>query len=370
MKTRILLSPSQFTEQEQPVVRFGNLTATAFRYSTGVCGLRITNKRGSLVVLPYQGQQIWSAEFGDLGMKRRNITMQSMFSEPRPTRDFLATFGGFCQHLGATATGSPGPEDSHPLHGELPNAPYQEASLITGEDKKRPYLEITGKYNHQSFFGPNYLAEPTVRLYDAESFFLVSMQIKNLNQTPMELMYASHVNFRPADHAHLLYTAHCTPQHVRVRKEIPSHIQVDDGYKDLISILAKNPDIHNVLDPNLVFNPEVVFKIDYLADEEGWATSMQLHQDKSADYIRHRPDELPKGTRWISRTPDHDAIALVEPGTCEQDGYTAEKRKGNIVILGAGEQFASTFECGVLGPRKSKEMKAKIAKVLRDQKQA
>lgn len=370
MKTRIHLTPAQFSEQERLIVRYGNLSAAAFRFSTGVCGLRIKNKRGTLVMLPYQGQQVWSAEFGDLGMKRRNITMRSMFEEPRPTRDFLATFGGFIQHLGATATGSPGPGDSHPLHGELPNAPYQEAFLLTGEDKKGPYMEISGKYSHQSFFGPNYLAEPSVKLYDGDACFSVSMQITNSKKTDMELMYASHVNFNPVDHARLLYTARCTPEHVRVRKEIPSHIQVDEGYKDLIAILGKNPDIHHVLDPNLVFNPEVVFKIDYLADVDGWATSMQLHPDKSADYIRHRPDELPKGTRWISRTPDHDAIALVEPGTCEQDGYTAEKKKGNVLILGPGKQFSATFECGVLGPRKSKEMVAKIAKVLRDQESA
>ena len=364
MKTRINLIPAQFTEKERLLVQFGNLSASVFRYNSGVCGLRISNEKGELVVLPYQGQQIWSAEFGDTGMKRRNITMRSMFAEPRPTQEFLGTFGGFCQHLGATATGSPGPEDHHPLHGELPNAPYQRAAVITGEDEKGPFIAVTGHYRHQAFFGADYLAEPLVKLRAGEASFSISMQITNMKQSDMELMYASHVNFRPVDNGRLSYTARCTPEHVRVRREIPSHIQVDAGYKDLIAALENAPEKHHILSPDLICNPEVVFKIDYLADAEGWAYSMQTHPDGSADYIRHRPSQLPKGTRWISRTPDHDAIALVEPGTCEQDGYTAEKKKGNIVNLRPGEQFSATFECGVLEPGKASQMADKIDKIL------
>ena len=82
---------------------------------------------------------------------------------------------------------------------------------------------------------------------------------------------------------------------------------------------------------NLTFDPEVVFSIDYLGRRcDGWAHSMQVHPDGTADFIRHRPDQLDTGVRWICRTPDQDALGIVLPATAEPEGYTAEKAKGNI----------------------------------------
>jgi hypothetical protein len=79
------------------------MVASTFRYDSGVEALRIANKMGSLVLLPFQGQQIWSAEFGG-----RNLTMKSMFDEPRATTQYLENYGGFLLHCGATAMGVPG----------------------------------------------------------------------------------------------------------------------------------------------------------------------------------------------------------------------------------------------------------------------
>ena len=36
-----------------------------------------------------------------------------------------------------------------------------------------------------------------------------------------------------------------------------------------------DPEVHHVLAPDLAFDPEAVFFIDYLADEDGWAHTMQ-----------------------------------------------------------------------------------------------
>ena len=78
------------------------------------------------------------------------------------------------------------------------------------------------------------------------------------------------------------------------------------------------------------------FAIDYLADDEGWAHSMQVHPDGSADFIRHRPEQLDKGVRWIYRSPDQDALGIILPATAEPEGYTAEKAKGNVKVLACG----------------------------------
>ncbi|MCI0527535.1 MAG: DUF4432 family protein, partial [Nitrospira sp.] len=315
--------------------------------------------RGQLVMLPFQGQQIWSA-----GFDGRDLTMRSMFSQPYPTREFLHTFGGFLQHCGATGAGGPSKDDTHPLHGELPNAPYQKAHLVVGQDEQGAYIGLGGQYHYTVAFAHNYLAEPLVKLYAGSTLFKIGMTITNLKNSQMALMYLLHINFKPVDNGRLVYSAVCTPDHVRVRSTIPSHITPGPGYVEFIEELKHHPEKHNILTPDLAFDPEAVFFIDYLADKEGWAHTMQIHPDGQADYLRHRLDQLPKGTRWISRTADQDAIALVEAGTCEPEGYLAEKKKGNIKVLPPKGQFYSELEVGALTPAEARQVSEKIASLV------
>jgi hypothetical protein len=355
-ETTLQLQPSFFTAREQPLVVHGPLSASAFLFESGVAGLRLANDLGQLVMLPFQGQQIWSTEF-----RGRNLTMHSMFREPRPTRQFLETFGGFLQHCGATAMGGPSKEDTHPLHGELPNAPYQKAHLAIGQDEKGKYIGLSGQYQHTVAFSYNYLAEPMVRLYAGSTLIRVSMTITNLKQSAMELMYLAHVNFLPVDNGRLVYSARSTPEHVRVRTSIPAHIRPQPGYVEFIEALKNHPEKHHLLAPGLMFDPEIVFFIDYLADEAGWAHTLQIHPDGRADYLRHRPSELKKGTRWICRTADQDALAMVEPGTAEPEGYLAEKAKGNLEELPGGGVFHCEIEMGALSATETRQIEAKIA---------
>jgi len=358
-KTITHLAPQFFGEKEKVLVEQGPLSASTFRYDSGVCALRLKNELGQLVMLPFQGQQIWSAEFAG-----RNLTMKSMFTEPRPTQVYLETYGGFLLHCGATAMGVPSKEDTHPLHGELPNAPYQRAWLMIGEDERGAYIGLSGEYEHIVAFNHHYVARPEVRLYASSTRIPISITIHNLKRTPMELMYLAHVNFRPVDHGRLVYSAPCTPQHVRVRASIPSHIRPPAGYAEFLAELRAHPERHNVLTPGLAFDPEVVFFIDYLADEDGWAHSMQVHPDGSADFISHRPDQLNHGVRWISRTPDQDALGIVLPATAEPEGYLAEKAKGNIRVLPAGGSVRFDMEAGYLTPKEAGEMEARIEQIL------
>jgi hypothetical protein len=358
-ETTIHIAPKFFSEREKTLIEHGSLSASTFRFDSGVCGLKLANEWGQLVLLPFQGQQIWSAGFGG-----RNLTMKSMFAEPRPTRQYLETYGGFLLHCGATAMGVPTAKDTHPLHGELPNALYHKAHLVVGHDAKGAYIGLGGQYQHTVAFNHNYLAEPRVKLYAASTLFEVSMTVTNLKRSDMELMYLAHVNFRPRDNGRLVYSAPCTPEHVRVRKSIPSHVRPGPGYVEFLEELGRHPEKHNVLAPDLVFDPELVFTIDYLADEAGWAHSMQVHPDGSADYVRHRPDQLDKGIRWICRTVDQDALGLVLPATAEPEGYTAEKAKGNIKVIPGGGTFHVDLEIGTLTPDEAKAVAAQIEQIL------
>ncbi|WP_291955503.1 DUF4432 family protein [Mahella sp.] len=358
----VYLQKDYFAAKERTIVQNGDMTAGAFIFDTGVHALRLTNRRGEIIVLPYQGQQVWSCRFDG-----KELTMKSMLPQPYPTTDYLRTYGGFILHCGATAMGVPSAKDSHPLHGELPNAPYETAYLKIGEDDKGRYIGVGGQYHHIVAFNHNYLAEPFIKLYEDSAVLSASMAITNLKNTDMELMYMMHINFRPVDYGELVYSAKCNPDDVRVHINIPSHIKPSAGleeFKNFLYALQKNPEMHHVLKPGLVFDPEVVFSINYLCDAEGKSYSMQIHPDGYADYVSHRPAELDHGIRWIARTRNEDALGLVLPGTAENGGYIAEKEKGNIKILQAGQKIIFHVKAGLLKPNEAETIRRKIKNIL------
>jgi Domain of unknown function (DUF4432) len=341
-ETTIHLHKTQFLDLEKPLAELGNLKASTFLYPSGVQGIRLQNEVGQMVVLPFQGQQIWSLEFYG-----RDLTMKTMFDMPY-NAPYLQTYGGFLIHCGATAMGVPGAGDNHPLHGELPNAAYQTAQLVIGEDARGRYFGITGSYQHTVAFAFNYKAKPLVKLYEHSSRIDVHVELENLKNSSMEFLYMAHVNFRPVDHGELKYSAKVSSDTVRVRSSIPSHVKPPPGYAEFLEQLRQNPSLHHKLEPGLGFDPEVVFFIDYLADPNGWAHSLQVHPNGTSDYIAHKPSQLGHGVRWISRTPDQDCLGIVLPATAEPEGVTAERAKGNIKTLEPHGTFAIDLEIGAL----------------------
>ena len=51
------LRRSSFGEKEREAVCYGGLTASQFRYDTGIEAIRLSNARGSVVVLPYDSTE-------------------------------------------------------------------------------------------------------------------------------------------------------------------------------------------------------------------------------------------------------------------------------------------------------------------------
>ncbi len=361
--TRIYLHETFFSDRETAFLENGALAVSLFRFDSGVLGLRIKNTRGEVIILPFQGQQVWSCAF-----EGRELTMKSMFDQPYPTLDYLGTYGGFLLHCGATAMGVPSEKDTHPLHGELPNAPYLKAYIETGSDDKGKYVAVGGQYRHIVAFNHNYLAEPRLTLYENVTMLSVTIGISNKKHADMELMYMMHVNFRPVDNGELVYSAHCTPQDVQTHVSVPSHMKPSAGLDDFVEFMnevARQPELHNKLTPDLLFDPEIVFDIKYQADPEGRAHAMQVHPDGYAGYISHRPAELDHGVRWISRSRDQDALGLVLPATAQHQGYTLEKEKGNIKILPPLGHVQYHAEMGLLCPDEVPAVRDKIAAALK-----
>ncbi len=354
----------RFAEREAVLATFAGLTATCFSYASGIAGIRIANDLGHIDLLPFQGQQIWDAEF--LG---RRLTMGSMFPEPVATEDYLSTYGAFFIHCGATAMGNPGPGDSHPLHAELPNARYQEASLILGSDEEGPYMGLTGTYRHRVAFTHNYQAQPTVKLYQGSSRIRATFELQNLRPTAMELMYLAHINFRPWTGAVLVDTVPDDPKHMRVRTGGLQGAVVSPEHRAMIERLRTDPGAHRRMArdgaPGGAADPEIVLAMDCRADDAGWAHSLQVLPDGGADFVSHRPAELAHAVRWIARNGEEDALGLMLPATAEADGYTAEKAKGHVRTIPSGGWFRCSLAFGALDAPDAEGLRRRIETVAR-----
>lgn len=339
----------------------GGARATArqpVRYPGGVCALRLANALGHLILLPFQGQQIW-----DVHLRGRRLTMKSMFDAPMPTRDFLSSYGGFLLHCGVTGMGVPGQDDTHPLHGELHHVPYQSAAVVLGADERGAYIGLTGRYRHTQAFHCNYVATPVVRLYADSSVFTVAMEIQNQKASAMPFMFLEHVNFVPVDHGRLVQTVVCDAQHMRVRDNPGPPGDAASAYQELLRRLREQPQQCLVFQPGQAYDSEVVLYLRYRADSSGWARTLQVHPDGSSDLVRHRPEQLNHTVRWLCQTPDQDAFG-VEPSTAEVDGFSAESRKGHVRSLPAGAVFRSDLEVGVLDAEATRREEQLIGETL------
>jgi Domain of unknown function (DUF4432) len=351
MRVRIDLAAVSFGEKERCLAEAKGFRLSTFRYDSGVAALRVQNRRGEIVVLPFKGHQIWRCVFDG-----RDLTMKSMFTEPVANVPYLETYGAFFIHCGATRIGPS--ENGSPLHGELPNAPFQKGWVEI--DAEKGTCSIVGTYEYTVAFSTHYLATSTYVMGLDSTLLDVSLAVENLKETPMDLMYLAHANFRPIDHGELYYSAEATAQTVRVRQSIPGHITPKLGYPEFLAELARNPALHHKLSPDLAYDPEVAFSIDMKAGRDGFAHALLRRPDGTSDYMRYRPDQCGKCIRWICRTPDQDAIGMAFPATSEVEGYTAEKKKGFFVDLPGGESWRVDMRLGTLSVAETENVIAEI----------
>ena len=190
----VALQRASFGEKEREAVRYRGLTASVFRYDTGIEAVRLSNARGFVIVLPYLGQMVWSAEFDGV-----ELAMQSMFRAPRPAKIIVETYGCLAYHAGLLRNGVPSPADTHVLHGEMPCAEMDEAGIACGSDDRGPWIAVTGAREYAMGFGAHYRATPRVVLSFGRAGCDIVMEVENLSAAPMDLMYLCHVNFAFAE---------------------------------------------------------------------------------------------------------------------------------------------------------------------------
>lgn len=349
-----------FSEKPKELVSIDSLKAQAHTYDSGVYGIKLENENGFITILPYMGQMIWDVVFGN-----RNLAMNSTFSDPVPTDLFLYTYGAFMFHCGALRMGCPGPEDAHPLHGELPCAGYKNVKIIIGEEKRGKYIGVTGTFEYNLAFGAHYYATPMVKMYENSSVIEISMHIENVSNYPMELMYMAHINLRPVINGRIIQTLAWSKNDLIVRDSIPGHIIVSDEYKRFLSKLKDNPELTRIIRNEDVYRPEVVFFLSKpKTDDNGFAHFMQVHPDGTSDYISYKPGEFDHAARWFCIDEDKQALGLVIPSTADAEGYTSEKRKGNIKIIEGKKSKSFSFIAGYLDKKNTVDKEKFISRLM------
>ncbi len=350
--TVVNLKKGFFAEAACEVFRNDGFSVELFRYPTGIEAIRVTNSRGHLVILPYYGQMIWEAVFDGIDLKLAN-----RFSAPRPATDIVGTYGCFMYHSGLLRNGNPGPEDHHPLHGEMPLAPMDSARIEAGADADGPWLAVAGERDYLMGFGDHYCARPKVLLRADDATFEISMEVENLGDDPMDLMYMCHANFAFVDGGRIIQPASFTRNDTVVRTSVPAIVQADAAYLKRIEQLREDPSATERIDSSKAFDPELVFYIRNLRKAaDGLVHVVMRRPAGDAFVVMYDPDEFSHLVRWILANPKQKVCAFAMPATCGVEGHSAERRLGHVRTLGGGRTARFSLRLGYLdGPAAAQE---------------
>jgi hypothetical protein len=356
--TRINLTESMFGETEKIFLENEEFKISLFRYRSGVCSARIENSQLSLVVLPFQGQQIWR-----LSSRTRDLTMKSVFYEPESTTRFGLNYGGFLIHCGLTATGNPSAQDSHPLHGELPNCQYQKAHFLLGSDGNRDYVALGGCFTYRNSLEYTYAFEPEMRLFEDATVVEMEVRATNYRSKPMKYMYMAHINWLPVEHSRLVYSADRST--IEVFNDTFGLPEGDgDQFRTYVERLEKQPSLADVIDSQTqVYDPELCMYMRYLPDENGFAHALQVFPEGDAGYVAFRTAELPNAVRWFARIGDEDAVGFAIPGTNNHLGFSRNDEKGLIRQIPAKADISMRYKFGHLNASEAKKVSQTIDQI-------
>ena len=361
--TRINFNPSFFNDRPFELLEDGDLGATAFRYATGVCGLRIRNASCSMVVLPYMGQQIWFAEFCG-----KNLTQRSIFEEPLATTKFGDNYGALLLHCGLTNINAAGEGEDYPLHGELPFANYPETYTGIGTDDRGKYLAVGGTFVYRNSQEYHYAYSPELRLYSGSTVPEMHIDIHNRRSSALDYMFMCHMNWLAVDGSRLVYSAPKDAEHIRVS---PTELEGDTpraaAIREYGQRLLEDPSIADVLDSGTqCYDPEMCINIRYKSDRAGWAHAMQVMPDGDACYVGFRTAELPYALRWFCRTGDEDGLGVALPTTGTNHSTAYQKAHGFFNTIPPHGHHQLRFDFGYLAPAEAQKMEKKIGDILSD----
>ncbi|WP_318473254.1 aldose 1-epimerase family protein [Photobacterium leiognathi] len=328
------LYKDQFSKTKTRIAQSEHFDIHTFIYNSGVHAVEIQNSKGRLVILPFMGQMIWDAEF--LGT---DLCMKNMFSEPKPAKTIVETYGCFAFHAGMLRMGCPTPQDDHVLHGEMPCAAMDSAWLEISEEM----VVVKGSYEYVMGFGDHYLATPSVTLAKDASVFDIQMVVQNLATVAMPLQYMCHINAAYIENAQM--SQNIPDNAFILRESIPAHVQPNAQWLAYNEQLKASPPIA-VLDKPDMHDPEIVYLMDDIDQYTDRAVFKMAFEDKCF-ITEFDTKDFNHATRWILCNGDQRVNAYALPATCRPEGFMAAKEKGTLQYLAPNETRTFTVRTGI-----------------------
>lgn len=315
--------------KEHATVLFTNneFEVTLFRYPSGIEAIELTNSRGKMVVLPYQGQIIWDLVFDNVDLKMKN-----MFSQPKQAAEIVDTYGCFAFHSGLLSNGCPGPEDTHVLHGEMACANMDKAWLNITENS----IEICGSTEYVKGFGHHYIAKPSVMMKAEQSYIETKMNVKNLSGHEMPLQYMFHTNY--AYLANGIMTQNIPDSTFSLRESIPDHVKPTKKWLEFNEKIKHGQETLHTLERSDLYDPEIVFFADHLNQYQQKAEFEITSPEGTTFFTTFSTEEFNYATRWLLYNEDQQVGAFVLPATCRPEGFLAAEKSGSLLNLSPGEE--------------------------------
>lgn len=359
--TRVGFKPEFFGDRPFRLISDGELGAMAFRYESGVAGLRISNARSSMVVLPYTGMQVWFVEFDG-----RLVSQKSMFDMPLATTKFGDNYGGFLYHCGLNNINGPEDGDSdYPMHDVLPFGVFGDTYTGVGEDERGRYLAVGGTYVFRNSQELHWAYAPELRLYEGETMVEMCATVENRRSHPLEYLWMCHMNWRGVDGARFVYSCPKDPEHVQVAPtelgdDSPRAVAIRAYGKKLIA----DPALADVLDSgSQVYDPELCINYRYRADESGWAHSLMVLPDGVSCYVSWEIAKAPYALRWLCRTGDEDGVGIALPSTGTNRGTAYQRSHGNCNTLEPGAHDVLRWRFGLLDEAETRDAELRVATI-------
>lgn len=325
---RIPLHTGLFTSKQKTILQSNEFTVTASCYPDNIATLTLKNQRGHIEILPFIGQMIWDAVFDNTSLR-----MENMFSRPQRGAQIIDTYGCFSYHSGLLAGGCPSPEDTHPLHGELPCAKMDKAWLEVDDTS----IRVVSEYEYIQGFGHHYRATPSVTLRAGKARFDIDMDVTNLSSyQPMPLLYMCHMNYAYVENG--IMTQNIPDEALQLRRSIPAHVHPTPAWQAFNEDILNGKVNANVLDKPECYNPEIVYFADNLANyAQDLCFELKNPQTGITFSTEFSSLDFPHATRWILRNADQKVSAFILPATARPEGYLAAEKAGTLQWLKAGE---------------------------------
>ncbi len=354
MTVRIALVPEVFGPAERPLATADTTEVSGFRYPSGIAALRVRTDRLQLVVLPFTGQQIWR-----FAVDGEDLTMRTMFDEPLDVPVFGMSYGPFMMHCGLSGMGNPGPDDTHPPHGELPLARYSNAYLEAGRDDEGSWLSVSGGFVHRVSHTLHYEFVPRITVRPGSTVVDLDVEIANRRGTDFDYQYLCHINWAHGP-GELFQSVPMSGD----RFVLYPDPNADAETRELTSAIAANPVVSNRLSADDHIVPEYVALTRPLADAEGWAHYLMQRPDGRAAWVAFDVASLPCGIRWISRTSDEAAAGFCLPCTSHHRGRSRASADGMLRTIPARGRVAMRMRAGLLDAPAAAGVRSRIEGIL------